>query len=219
MQIAELWVSTDPKAWERALERHWDFIKPQFFALAWWLDRLDLEMLREMDARAWYYFLRDEYFRWKYTARYRYAKTTRLLKTYLDKGRLSELDEIRDDLLMLDPSDVRTALAIAERIHGLGTAGASGLLALMYPQSFGMVDQFAVKALREVPALPEVAALNRMNPESLTTKDGVVLIEIYRRKAGELNRMFQAAVWTPRKIDKVLWTYGRPSNQEDVRGE
>ncbi|MFW6027899.1 MAG: hypothetical protein ACOC91_03740, partial [bacterium] len=93
--------------------------------------------------------------------------------------------------------------------RGLGTAGASGLLALMYPRKFGTVDQFAVKALRQVNGLPEAAALARMTPESLSIRDGVLIIGILRRKAADNNRMFKSNAWTPRKLDKVLWTYGR----------
>jgi hypothetical protein len=48
-----------------------------------------------------------------------------------------------------------------------------------------------------------------MNPEGLTIKDGVVLIQIMSAKAAENNRQFQTTDWTPRKIDKILWTYGR----------
>jgi hypothetical protein len=112
-------------------------------------------------------------------------------------------------LLTLDTEDIRAGLDAAKAIHGLGTAGASGLLALMYPQEFGTVDQFIVKALREVNGLPEVRALARMSPESLTVEDGVLLIRILRRKAAELHLLLRSADWTPRKVDKVLWTYGR----------
>jgi len=36
----------------------------------------------------------------------------------------------------------------------------------MYPDRFGTVDQFVVKALREADGLPLRAALERMNPEA-----------------------------------------------------
>jgi hypothetical protein len=96
-----------------------------------------------------------------------------------------------------------------QQIRGLGTAGASGLLALMYPEAFGTVDQFAVKALRDVDNLAEEPLLAAMNPDGLNTKDGVLLINIMRRRAAQNNRLFNTDEWTPRKIDKVLWTYGR----------
>ncbi len=50
--------------------------------------------------------------------------------------------------------DTRETLLAAKKTPGLGFAGASGLLALLYPQKFGTVDQFVVKTLRNVPTLP-----------------------------------------------------------------
>ncbi|MGH6984874.1 MAG: hypothetical protein ACREEI_11680, partial [Stellaceae bacterium] len=161
------------------------------------------------DAQGWYDFLKNEYFRWKYTASNRYATTTDRLKHYVDVGTLGDLDQIRNRLLSLNRDDTRSALETAQKIYGLGTAGASGLLALMYPRNFGTVDQFVVKALRQVNGLPEAAAIARMNPESLTISDGVLLIDILRRKAVENNRVLKSDAWTPRKVEKVLWTYGR----------
>ena len=109
----------------------------------------------------------------------------------------------------LDHRDVRAGLKAAYEIHGLGPAGASGLLALMYPETFGTVDQFVVKALWEVTNLPEAPALARMKPENLSITDSVLLIGIMQRKAADNNRRSGVANWNPRKIDKVLWTYGR----------
>ena len=48
-----------------------------------------------------------------------------------------------------------------------------------------------------------------MNPEGLTVKEGVLLIEIMQRKAVDLNQRFETDEWTPRKIDKAMWGYGR----------
>ena len=58
-------------------------------------------------------------------------------------------------------------------------------------------------------ALPQRAALERMIPEGLKPADGVILIQIMREKAEENNRAFQMDSWTPKKIDEILWTYGR----------
>jgi hypothetical protein len=211
IQIADLWVSTSPKDWEDALERYWVFVKDENRDLEQSLDTLDLERLRRMDANGWYKFLRDEYFRWKYTAPNRYATTTHSLQLYDDHNKLGDLDQIRKRLLTLDPDSIRSGLKTATEIRGLGTAGASGLLALMYPKHFGTVDQFAVKALRQVQGLPEAEALARMKAESLAISDGVLIINILRRNAADNNRVFKSDVWTPRKLDMVLWTYGRQS--------
>jgi hypothetical protein len=209
MQIADLWDSADPQAWEHALERYWTFVHPRNLTLEQSLDALDVQRLRRSDPQEWYDFLKNEYFRWKYTALNRYATTTRQLQRYVDDDALGDLDQIRKRLLTLNTDDIRSALNAACAIRGLGTAGASGLLALMYPQNFGTVDQFVVKGLREVNGLPEAAAIARMKPQGLTVRDGVLIINVLRRKAADNNRVLKSDAWTPRKLDKVLWTYGR----------
>ena len=166
LPIAELWTSSDPAAWERALARYWSYVRPENLDLERSLDSLDLERLREMDSQSWYQFLRDEYFVWKYTAANRYASTTGQLQRYVDDDALDELDAIRRKLLSLDTDDIRLSLYAAEEIRGLGTAGASGLLSLMYPHKFGTVDQFVVKALSEVDGCRKLRLLHRCTPKA-----------------------------------------------------
>lgn len=209
ISISELWRSHDSWVWDQALGRYWQFVRPANLDLEHRMESLDLERIRQLNAQGWYDFLLDEYFPWKYTAPNRYATTVRCLRSYADAGRLAELESIKRDLLVFDPSDIRKGLSIASRIKGLGTAGASGLLALMFPQKFGTADQFVVKALKDVKDLAETEALDRMKPEALTVADGVVLIGIMRRKAAENSQTFGGSIWTPRNIDKILWTYGR----------
>ncbi|TVQ52882.1 MAG: hypothetical protein EA366_13690 [Spirulina sp. DLM2.Bin59] len=209
MDIADLWQSSEPDAWEYALQRYWQFVQPRNIELERSLNALDLNRLHEFTPQGWYNFLHDEYFRWKYTAPNRYATTTMQLRKYLDGHKLSELENLRQQLLNLDCNDIQKAIITAKKIRGLGTAGASGLLALMYPEHFATVDQFVVKALRLVPFLPETNALAKMNPKNLTVSDGILLIGILTRKANENNQSFGTSAWTPRKIDMVLWTYGR----------
>jgi len=62
---------------------------------------------------------------------------------------------------------------------------------------------------RKLKLVTEAAALAQMNTEDLTISDGVLIIDILRRKAADNNRVFKLDNWTPRKLDKVLWTYGR----------
>jgi len=207
--IFDLWHSSDTIAWEHALQRYWDFVQPRNLELEQALDALDLRRIQRLSPQEWYDFLHDEYFRWKYTAANRYATTTFQLKKYVDAQALGELDNVRQRLLRLNLNDVRAGLKTAKEIKGLGIAGASGLLSLMYPQNFATVDQFVVKALMAVPDLPEANALANMNPKQLRLRDGVLLISILARKADENNLLFGTRTWTPRKIDMVLWTFGR----------
>ena len=189
--LDELWKSSDSKSWHDALQRYWDFVTPVNLALERRMEKLDINDLRLLNSKGWFDFLHDEYFRWKYTAVNRYATTTRSLNRYAEEGLLDKLYNIKQQLLSLNTSDIGSALDKAKEIRGLGTAGASGLLALMYPSVFGTVDQFVVKALRSVEGLPEASILARMNENSLTVQDGVALIRILQRKAIEINRLFR----------------------------
>ncbi|MFA5817698.1 MAG: hypothetical protein WC854_00275 [Bacteroidales bacterium] len=74
---------------------------------------------------------------------------------------------------------------------------------------FATVDQFAVKALLGVNSLPEIKSIQSMNPDQLKIKDAVILIEIMKHKAKELNNKFLTSFWTPRKIDMILWSIHR----------
>jgi hypothetical protein len=161
-----------------------------------------------LDSEGWLRFLRDEYFRWKYIAPNRYVTTTQAVERWVQREPLQVLHAIKEQLLAVDQAGIHATLKVALQIPGLGTAGASGLLALLYPASFGTVGQFVVKALREVLSLRQAGALLAMNPERLTVKDVVVLVTLMREQAAGLTRAFRTQAWTPRMVDKALWTYG-----------
>ena len=184
-------------------------MKPSNLALEKEMDQLDAETVRMMDPQAWYSFLLEKYFRWKYTAPNRYASTTKIFRSYEANNALPLLHGIKERLFVLDKDNIQQCLALASTIRGLGTAGASGLLAVLFSAHFGTVDQFAVKALAVIPELPERALIAAMNPESLKLNEGDVLIRIMRRKADELNQVSSLVGWTPRKVDMVLWTCAR----------
>ncbi|PKO02878.1 MAG: hypothetical protein CVU43_05520 [Chloroflexi bacterium HGW-Chloroflexi-5] len=204
-KINALWYSNSECDWEDALERYWDYVRQENMQLERSLNELKLKQIAALDPIGWYQFLHDKYFRWKYTAPNRYATTTKNLKKYIESNELDKLFEIKNVLLDLDVSDIRSGLSTANEIHGLGIPGASGLLSLMYPRAFATVDQFVIKTLRGVSGLPENEVLKRMNPNSITLENGIVLISLMRRKAAENNSTFGNDHWTPRKIDMVLW--------------
>jgi hypothetical protein len=205
----EMWNTNDPDLWQKALKRYWTFVKPSNLALEEEMDVLDAETVRVMDPQEWFRFLLEKYFRWKYTAPNRYASTTKLLRSYAANNELAVLHGIKERLFAADKDNIQQCLALASSIRGLGTAGASGLLSILFPANFGTVDQFAVKALAKIPELPERDLIAAMNPESLKLNEGTTLIRIMRRKADELNRVSSLVKWTPRKVDMVLWTCAR----------
>jgi O-acetyl-ADP-ribose deacetylase (regulator of RNase III) len=206
-ELAQLWNCQDQNEWFKALDRYWEHVLPCNVNLEREMESLDVEEIKKLAAQPWYGWLLDKYFRWKYTAKNRYATSTNQLRKYEKESKLAELHGIQQAIFQFDLSDIRSGLSIACRVRGLGTAGASGLLSILFPNYFGTVDQFVVKALRDIYGSDQ--DLGKMNPEALTVQDGTVLITIMRKKADELNGKFRTNFWTPRKIDKILWTFGR----------
>jgi hypothetical protein len=203
--MCEVWDSDEEDEWHLALERYWDYVRPENLVLEEELENLDPMEIINMNMDDWYDFLLNRYFRWRFTAPNRYATTTRHLRIYAETDTLDELYRIKEQLFLFNRENIEEGLRIARRIRGLGIAGGSGLLAILFPQYFGSVGQFVIKALREIPALNQLHNLDQMNPRGLTIANGVILIEIMRNKAGENNHLFETDFWTPRKIDKVLW--------------
>ncbi|MFX1249941.1 MAG: hypothetical protein ACFFBQ_21330, partial [Promethearchaeota archaeon] len=190
------------------LDNYWSYIKPSNMRLERELNILDPAIVNRMNTSSFYNFLLNKYFKWKYTATNRYTTTTKYFKQY-QSGKMYELEKIKDELFKFDKNNIKKGLKIATTIRGLGPAGASGLLSLLFPQYYGTIDQFIVKALSEIKDLHQNSLIRSMKPDNLSLKDGVILIQIMRDKAKELNTTFNSDYWTPRKIDMVLWTYGR----------
>jgi hypothetical protein len=213
----DLWNSTRESDWQDALREYWSFVKPTHMAIEKEIDSIDTQEVANMNAQQWFDFLLNKYFYWKYTEKKRYVTTTYHLKKYLGPDdSLDDLFLIKEEIFSFDKEDIATGLKTASKIKGLGTAGASGLLAVLFPSKFGTVDQFAVKALSEVHGLPEESAIAAMSPEKIRTKDGVVLIRIMRRKANELNTMLQTGYWSARKVDMVLWSRPREKKRQST---
>ena len=206
LSFKQLWDSKSGKIWEVYLKHYWDLIN---FDLTKELEQIKLSTIKELSPKEWYDFLLDKYFVWKYTAAKRYASTTKHLRIYETKNRLDELLLLRDEIVNLKDEAIEKALKKAKEIKGLGIAGASGLLSILFPSKYGTVDQFVVKRLLEIRDLPERKIITKINPDSIRLSQGVILIEILRRKANELNIQNKTDFWTPRKVDMVLWSFGR----------
>ena len=207
--LKKLWYSGAESDWKSALGKYYDKLGQEQAVIENYFDRLDLAEVEAMNSEAFYDFLYNRYFVWKYTQKNRLATTRGCLRRYLDNGELSKLESIKERLFSASRLDIEKCLGVAEEIYGLGTAGASGLLSVLFPESFGTVDQFVVKSLCKIehPVYNEV--LRRMNPDGLKKSDGVILVNIMREKSSELNLKFNTAFWTPRKMDMILWSFGR----------
>jgi len=166
------------------------------------------ERIARMDADQFYAFLRDEYFKWKFTSEPERTQNPRYLAQHVSNGTMDRVKRARRNLInrgeVSKGASIEMLMGKKGGVHGLAVAGASGLLALVYPEEFGTVDVKLTRALQQV-GLPQVM---RINPRAIEVEDAVTMIEIMRVKALELNRMFGANKWTPRLIDRVLWSQG-----------
>lgn len=207
--ISDLWYNGSEKEWLEALNVYCYNIGPEQRKIEDYINNISADEVEKLSEYEFYDFLYNKYFVWKYTAKNRLATTRKSLEKYIKNEELATLKSIKTRLFSTNRSDVKSCLTIASEIYGLGTAGASGLLAIMFPNDFATVDQFVVKRLQEIEHPVFKFELNSMKPEHLRIKDGVVLITIMKEKAVELNKKFNTNFWTPRKIDMILWSFGR----------
>ena len=207
--LKNLWDNGSEQDWQKALNAYYYMLGPEQRVIEDYIENVDVDMVRNLDAKGFYEFLYDKYFVWKYTAKNRLATTRMNLEKYIKNNELLTLKSIQTRIFATPKTEIGKCLEIACEIYGLGTAGASGLLAILFPEYFGTVDQFVVRRLQEIHHPLYADALNRMNPEGLKIKDGIILVNIMKEKAAELNAKFGTDFWTPRKIDMILWAYGR----------
>lgn len=205
LKINELWSLENEEIWLIALDSYWNLVKPSNLELEKKIDNLKVNDVREMGLDKFYEFLISDYFRWKYTDARWINRYIGHFSKYVEDEKLDELQNIKEQLFSFDLNNVELGLKVASQIKGLGIAGASGLLSILFPKYFATVDQFIVKTLRSIDEFSNNETLKDMNPENLTTKDGIMLINIMKYKAHKLNDTFGTDFWTPRKIDKILW--------------
>ncbi len=185
--------------------KYWRRVQGSHMAVERELDQLDPATVQALAPAQFYQWLHDKYFYWKFTAANRLATTRRHLVKYVqDDPGFSQLEAIHRRLFFMSHDDAEAALAVATSIRGLGPAGGSGLLAVLFPADFGTVDVFVVEALRGVKSLPEHDLLMRMSSQ-LTLRDAALLVDILRRQANDLNAAFGSQYWTPRRVDMALW--------------
>lgn len=201
-----MWFHGTEAEWlDLAKTKYWRQVQSSHMAVEREFDQLDPQTVQRLAPAQFYRWLHDKYFYWKFTAANRLATTRRQLAKYLkDDPDFLQLQAIQRRLFDMDHNDAEAALAVATSVRGLGPAGGSGLLAVLFPDDFGTVDVFVVEALRKVQSLPEHDRLVRMGNQ-LTLREAALLIYILRRQARDLNAGFGSQHWTPRRVDMAPW--------------
>jgi hypothetical protein len=215
VDINNLWELRDQNEWLDALDRYW--VDPAVCRnrdTEQFMHKVKLEYIQKLDMQEWYDFL-NKYFRWKFTGSQLH---TRLMD--LDKNSFEHLFSVKRGLLALDRIDLADSrkclnLVRSPRIRGLDYPSASGLLALMFKEWYGSVDRGVLESLCKIEALPEKSRIGEIRAWVKVQKDwresdAVLVINMVRRKAAQLNAWFGANRWTPHKITMILRTSNRP---------
>jgi hypothetical protein len=211
LSVVELWNTRDAKIWDRHQGELYDTGgKPGRRDLERQLETPGLRArIARMNAADFYDFLRDEYFPSKITVKSQFIGALKGLAKHVSEGSMERVERARLRLVnrVYDSKAEAIGMLMGEHggIHGVTVAGASGLLALVYPEEFAPVDAVVTKALQQIVA-PEAA---RPNPKDVSIAEAEMLIEVMRTKALELNRAFGVSEWTPRRVARVLSVAGR----------
>lgn len=215
MDINSLWESQDENNWIDVLDRYWaNLTVSKSRDTEQFMHKVKLEYIQRLDVQEWYDFL-NKYFRWKFMDNHLHERLMDLDKSSFEhlfcvKRRPLAIDE-------LDLADSRRCLNLVKspRIRVLDYPGASGLLALIFEEWYGAVDRCVLESLCKVEALPEKPRIGEVRAwvkiqKDWRESDEVLLIEIMRRRAVQLNAWFGTRRWTPQKIAMILRTSMRP---------
>lgn len=196
------WDSINPSDWSKALDKYNCYLiseeKAVRDARVTQTNRL---RVTRMGINDFYEFLINDFLPWKYTDSRRLARGKRL---FSQNTNLEDLTNIKSRLCDPDLDD-RTLLSTAMSINGVGTAGASALLSILYPERFGTADRFVVLCMQNAPSLISDTTIQHINPNAIKPKEALHMFELMRNKAVELNKVSDANTWTPRMVDKAAW--------------
>ena len=153
MEVKKLWNSHSENAWDQRLEMYWtmDSVKNNL-PVEKKLHDLQRKTVEAMTAEQFYIFLHDSYFKWKFTDCRWFPPNLRRLEMYETEGK-EELGIIKDTIFSLHkrrPDGTKALMEEVTKIHGLGAAGGSGLLSILFPEHYGTIDQFVVESLQKV---------------------------------------------------------------------
>ena len=153
----------DENEWLYALDHYWLNLEGhKSHPIEDFINTGDLEYIQKLGMQQWYDFL-NKYFYWKFKGNHLQEKVTDL-----DKNSFEHLFSVKCSLEAvneLDPADSRKCLNIVKRIRGLDCLdypGVSGLLALIFKQSFGTVDRCVLESLYSIESLPEKQAIGEI---------------------------------------------------------
>ena len=203
--LNELWTSATAEDWENSLDDYDRLIESRDIDVRWiesYISRVRADDICQLSSIEFYFF-------WRYAAKpNRLATTRKALKQYLENSKWDDLAAIQRELFSMDHANIEHCIKVALQISGLGIdGGASGLLAVLFPEDFGTVDNHTFELLKSIPSLNDDLRSIAHKGQLTTADDCAILIDIMRKKTKLLNEQFPNLNWNPRKFDMVIWTY------------
>ena len=205
--INDLWDSRDERKWLVALARSWlTLAARKEHELVQFIHTVALEYVRGFAVQGWYDFL-ARYFHWQFAGNHLQQKLRDL-----DRNSFEQLFAVKCSLVAVDQpglADARKCLNLVRspRIRAWDYPGASGLLAVVFKESFGTADTCILESLWKIESLPEKGKMREIRAWVRTKNDwrdadAVLVIDVMGRKAAQLNPAFGTSKWTPREEEE-----------------
>lgn len=210
MDINDVWFSKDPKIWEEALKdyrRRIESDNKSQIEVENKFEKIEAADVQAMSVKDFCNLICEDYFLWKFGTQYLDSKQNSFCGLYFASKGLDDIQTIKDELFSFNVADIKRGLEIVTQIRELSIKGGSGFLAVLFPDHFATIDKYIIRSLKHIAMLPEQDRIVYIKEDRVTLKDGVFLIELMRRKAAELNLLFNTDKWRPRDIDMILWAF------------
>jgi hypothetical protein len=206
----ELWHSNSPEPWDALIGAYWR--QPtvrRTLQIHKELEHLDREEVLGRAPEDWYQWLRDSFMPWKFEAHRVPVRQRDIDGQWATASGREDIERVRRTMVVaMERGGFEEAVSLAKSIKGIGVSAGSAMVTLLFPGRCATGDDRVVGFLRAVPDLPEhQEILGISDPKQLRICEATVISRIAGSKAADLNGKFGVQCWTPRLVERSLWTY------------
>lgn len=208
IDIKDIWNCNEVGKWKDAEEEYSKRINQVAKKIEKKFEQMTTEEILGLSPDEFYIFLRDMYFPWKFTGIYLKPRLENLktienkqtqIKDVIDD--LKELQKRIADKKELNDDDMSNAIRNLQKIPGIGLSAATGLLSILFPTHFGTINKHVRINLKKVGC-----KISEQDCINISVKNAIKMEKILIEKAKKLNTDMNTDYWTPRRLDKILWS-------------
>ncbi|MCR5629587.1 DUF1759 domain-containing protein [Eubacterium sp.] len=207
--FSELYFSGNEDSWKEYEQEYYDFVDVQL--------EKEIERIRSIDCiENFYSFLIDKLLKWSLISDFIYESNVKRLKEEYENDR-NKLNVIFDKICEYvkkiendsteDYTYISNGINLLTEIVGVGPVCSTSFLAIILPSKFGVVSRHIIEPMKEV--YSDVKEYKKVISKKQACELEIKLNEISRT----INKRFDSNYWTPRKVDKVLWTIEMMNNK------